>query len=502
MNTERHERLSDLLFQAAEMNTEQRHTFFDEVRDSHPELVPELEELLAFHDSAERAQNVILQEQELETELPQRIGPYRIVRILGQGGMGVVYEGEQESPLRRVAVKVIHPLLKGQALRRFEFEAEVLGRLQHPCITQIYQARLHNTGQPYFAMELVQGDPFNEYVKQKNLGLKERLQLFLPICEAVHHAHQKGVIHRDLKPSNILVDDTGQSKILDFGIARAIDVDLKTTLQTRHGQITGTLAYMSPEQATGDPRDLDIRTDVYSLGVILYELLSGTLPYDVSRCSIPEALRIIREQEAQPLGQRRPQLRGDLETIVGKALEKDRVRRYASALDLAGDLDRYLHQRPISARPPTLSYQLQKLFARHRFVFLAACGVVLSMIAGTITTTVASIRAKANEKTATHHAMRAAENETLAKQRAAEAEARTAEVLRLSDLRRLQELKTEAEALWPVHPDQLVAMESWLNRAKALQKKPGGTSSVTHGAALPRDQYRRHSNRRFPSVFR
>ena len=209
---------------------------------------------------------------------PETIGNYRILGILGEGGMGTVYEAEQDQPHRKVALKVIRPdFVIPELIRRFSRESEVLGRLQHPGIAQIYEAGTSEGPrgpQPFFAMELVKGQPLTEYASARSLTLTQRLELFALVCDAVHYAHQKGVIHRDLKPANILVDAAGQPKILDFGVARLTDADVQATRQTSVGEVIGTLQYMSPEQVNADPGDIDIRSDVYSLGVILYELLS------------------------------------------------------------------------------------------------------------------------------------------------------------------------------------------------------------------------------------
>jgi serine/threonine protein kinase len=277
------------------------------------------------------------------------IGRYRINRLIGEGGMGAVYEAEQEEPRRRVAVKVIKPgLATPERLRRFRQESQALGRLQHPGIAQIYEANSADTGfgpQPYIAMEFIHGLPFERYVESHRLSTREKLLLMAKICDAVEHAHQRGLIHRDLKPGNILVDEMGQPKILDFGVARVVEDDADPTVQTSLGQIIGTLAYMSPEQVQGDPLEVDTRGDVYSLGVILYELLSGRLPYDVSHRQLPEAVHTIREDEPESLSSINRNYRGDIETLVRKALEKDKARRYASAADLGADIQRYLLQR-------------------------------------------------------------------------------------------------------------------------------------------------------------
>src|SRR5688572_18696777 len=283
-----------------------------------------------------------------------KIGRYKIRRLIGEGGMGAVYEAEQEQPQRTVALKVIKPGLAGpELLRRFAQEAQALGRLQHPGIAQIYDAGTADTGfgsQPYFAMEFIRGAALRDYADGRNLGLRERLELMVKVCEAVHHAHQRGLIHRDLKPGNIIVDETGQPKILDFGVARVTDSDTQATLQTDVGQLVGTLNYMSPEQVLADPLDIDTRSDVYALGVILYELLSGRLPYQISK-RLHEAMQTIREEDPSRLSTIDRRYRGDIETIAAKALEKDKTRRYSSAAELEADIKRELDDEPIVAAP-------------------------------------------------------------------------------------------------------------------------------------------------------
>jgi tetratricopeptide (TPR) repeat protein/predicted Ser/Thr protein kinase len=308
--------------------------------------------------------------------IPSRIGRYEIVRRIGEGGMGVVYEARQSEPLRSVAIKVIRPgFASPESLRRFEHEAQILGRLQHAGIAHIYEAGLaevvgegsESARRPFFAMEYVRGEPLPEYLRQRDLDLRARLELFAQVCEAVEYAHRSGVIHRDLKPANIVVGAEGRPKILDFGVARVTDSDVKmTTMHTHASQLIGTLPYMSPEQVGGRSEHLDIRSDVYSLGVILYELVAGRLPYELADKPLAAIARIIAEEPPIAFSVVNRASRGDVETIVQKALEKDPSRRYASARDLASDIRHYLNHEPITARPPSAAYQFRKFAQRNK----------------------------------------------------------------------------------------------------------------------------------------
>ncbi len=331
--------------------------------------------------------------------LPERIGHFRILRRIGEGGMGVVFEAEQDAPRRVVALKVVNAGVATESiLRRFEHEAHFLARLQHPGIAHVFEAGTYDSGrgpQPWFAMELVHGQPLNKYAAAKNLDLRARLALIARICQAVHHAHQKGVIHRDLKPDNILITEDGQPKILDFGVARATDSDIQvTTIQTDIGQLIGTVPYMSPEQAGGNPDDLDTRSDVYALGVITYELLAGRLPYDLRRQMVHEAIRIIREEEPTRLSSINRTLRGDVEIIIGKALEKEKDRRYQSANDLATDIERYLNDEPIEARPPSATYQFRKFARRNKALVSGVAAVFVVLVAALVVVSAMYLRAE------------------------------------------------------------------------------------------------------------
>lgn len=343
--------------------------------------------------------------------VPTRIGNYEVASVLGEGGMGMVYEARQASPRRTVALKIIRPGFGGGDLvRRLRREAQALGLLQHPGIACIYEAGAAEIAglpgaQPFIAMELVQGLPITEYAQSRRLTVRERADLVARVADAVQHAHDHGVIHRDLKPRNIFVDQSGQPKVLDFGIAKlAGQATVATTMHTATGGILGTLDYMSPEQVAGVSHKIDARSDVYALGAVLFELLAGHPPHRLGTRSMAEALRIIRDDDAPKLT-RLPRPDGtpgdtkfdtDLSTIVAKALEKDPLRRYTSAALLASDLRHYLSDEPIVARPTTAMYQVRKFAQRNKVLV----GGVIATMAALLVGLVSTARFAAKESTA------------------------------------------------------------------------------------------------------
>ncbi len=421
---ERHARLKELFWAARETAPEERDSYLAAACGEDDELLREVESLLA-HDQASSTETLrppgrdFTSLRPVEHVPPAEIGPYRLLQKLGQGGMGEVWEAEQQQPVRRrVAVKLIKwGMASGEVLARFESERQALALMSHPSIAGIYDAGATPRGRPYFVMELVSGVPITEYCDTHRLAVRQRLELFIQVCQGVQHAHQKGVVHRDIKPSNVLVqveDDHPVPKIIDFGVAKATAQRLtERTLFTELGQWIGTPEYMSPEQAEMSGLDVDTRTDVYSLGALLYELLVGTQPFaaeELREAGFDEMRRRIREDQptrpstrvapevstlgdasrtvtasrrTEPVALRR-QLRGDLDWITLKALEKDRTRRYGSPAELAADLERHLEHQPVEAGPPSARYRLGKFVRRHRLGVAAGALAAAALVAGLV----------------------------------------------------------------------------------------------------------------------
>lgn len=415
-----------------------------------------------------------------------RVGPYKLLEKIGEGGMGEVYAADQLEPVvRRVALKVIKVGMdSAQVVLRFEAERQALARMSHPNIAQVFDGGTTHEGRPYFAMEYVAGDPITEYCDRRKLSTRERVELFLGVCDGVQHAHQKGIVHRDLKPSNLLVmEQDGQAlpKVIDFGIARAMTGRLtERTMHTMMGQVIGTLDYMSPEQADPTGVDVDTRSDIYSLGVLLYQIVSGHLPFEHNLggdTRFSEVQRAIREVDAPTPSTRLQQqaetatgiaalrstderslvreLRGDLDWISLKALEKDPARRYASVSELADDLRRHLAHEPVLAGRPGTLYRARKFIRRHRVGVMAGALVTLALIAGIAGVVAGQLEARASDD-----------------------KARV-----VMDAYGIVGLEVESDTLWPPHPKKIVDMEYWVSRAEDVVQK------------LPRYRMRRESLR-------
>ena len=421
---ERHARVKDIFLKVCEMPPGERQEALAAACAGDEDLRREVETLLALDEKTTHSAR--------RGPAPSSvIGPFRLLQKVGEGGMGEVWEAEQHEPVRRrVALKLVKwGMDTKEVLARFESERQALVLMSHPNIARAFEAGASDEGRPYFAMEYVKGLPITAYCDAQRLDTRRRLELFRQVCEGVQHAHQKGVIHRDIKPSNILVaveDGHPVPKIIDFGVAKATSQRLtERTLFTELGQWIGTPEYMSPEQAELTSLDVDTRTDVYSLGVVLYELLAGAQPFDseeLRSAGFDEMRRRIREDEpprpstrvsslgpgSELAAERRrtdrpglvQTLRGDLDWIVMKALEKDRTRRYASPSELSADVGRYLRNEPVEASPPGTTYRLRTFVRRHRAGVVAAGLVFVALVAGVIGTTVGLVRARQEAESA------------------------------------------------------------------------------------------------------
>ena len=443
MTDEKKQRVSEIFFQVCDLASPEREQRLDELCAGDKALLAAVSNMLGLgpEQSAASLTNIVERGARSASigiareDTPQQMGPYRIVKEIGEGGMSVVYEAEQSQPVRRqVALKVIRPGMDTrEVIARFESERQALAVMDHPNIAKIFDAGTSDKGRPYFVMELVDGKPLTDYCDARRLTLVERLRLFMTVCDAIAHAHQKGVVHRDLKPSNILVAEHDQKalvKVIDFGIAKAVDATLsEDPLVTRHGQLVGTPGYMSPEQAAARAQDIDTRTDVYSIGVVLYELLIGVLPHDTQDRSAAQLREMVRDK-ATPrpsarltqLGERRKQstdarrtdhgtlrasLSSSLDWVVLKAMEKDRQRRYQSIYELKADIRNYLEHRPVAARPPSKRYVLGQFIRRNRRVVAVTSVIFVALLAGVLTASIGLIRATQAEHTARREAQTA-----------------------------------------------------------------------------------------------
>ena len=465
----------------------ERRAFLDEACGRDEALRRRVERLLEADDQTagilERGPDGLTGPHEPPGERPgDRVGPYKLLQQIGEGGMGVVYMAEQQEPVRRrVALKIIKPGMDSrQVIARFEAERQALAMMDHQNIARVLDAGTTESGRPYFVMELVQGVPITQFCDDRHLTPRERLELFVPVCRAIQHAHQKGIIHRDIKPSNVLVtmyDDKPVPKVIDFGVAKAIEQRLtERTMFTQFGALVGTFEYMSPEQAEMNAFGVDTRSDVYSLGVLLYELLTGTTPLGRERlrtAALHELVRLIKEEEAPRPSVRLSSLdhlpsvaaarktepgrlpklvRGELDWIVMKCLEKDRTRRYDSAGGLARDVEHYLADEPVEAGPPGAGYRLRKAMRKYRTPLRVAGAFLLLLVAGVVVSTWQAIRATVAEQAA-----RSSEQTARLSERAARLSEQVAE--------KRKDEADEAKQLAEQRRDELSAVNDNLRRA-------------------------------------
>ena len=457
-NAEKQEEI--IFYQALEKSPAERETYLQEACRDNQELYNRVSDLLHAYDTDDSFHHIPFMDSQITLESSPNlegpgsvIGRYKLLEKIGEGGFGAVWAAEQRKPVkRRVALKIIKlGMDTKQVVARFEAERQALALMDHPNIAKVLDAGATETGRPYFVMELVRGIPIIEYCDQAKLSIRDRLDLFIKVCNAIQHAHQKGIIHRDIKPSNILItlhDGVPVPRIIDFGIAKATQQELtELTIYTQHNQFIGTPAYMSPEQAEMSGLDIDTRSDIYSLGVLLYELLTGRTPFDAKelmQSGIDQMRKIIREKEPQKPSIKfatlqideqsttatrhstdSPKLisllRGDLDWIVMKCLEKDRARRYETASGLAVDIERLLRNEPVMARPPSAAYRVTKFLRRNKLMAMAGTAVVAALVLGILGSTWQAVRATRAEREQSRlrkEAEKAGEDEAVQRQQA------------------------------------------------------------------------------------
>ena len=451
MNGDRYEALYRLFEQATSIERQHLRTFLEEVSQRSPEIYPDLVALLdgADADDGPIPRDITGHDEGFsfpEPVMPDEIGPYKILEFLGRGGMGLVYKAQQETPSRDVAIKVLIPSvfrLSEATLARFRLEIELLGRLQHPNIAQVFDGGTANFGhgpQPYFVMEYLAGPTILEHMQHGSMSLRGRLKLFQQVCDAAHHAHQRGIIHRDIKPRNIQVDSSGIPKLLDFGIAISSETRGRAPENEPTAPI-GTPAFMSPEQVAGESKDVDIRTDVYALGVLLHVCLTGRAPAESLRLG-QGAWKVGTDAAGDPeVGE----LQADVVSIIRRCTEEKREYRYPSVSELMSDIERFLTHRPVLAHSGNWVYYLKKTARRHRGVFWGATIGVLALATGLLAALLFAHRA---------------------------AEARD-QALAVSAVRQLQEQVERAESLWPARPSLAPEIESWISQSeKLIESRP------------------------------
>ena len=493
----------EAIFHAARRleNADERTLFIKQACGDNAALAQRVHSLLEMYgaDSEfhEPQPSVTIDEPPLTERPGSMIGPYQLKEQIGEGGFGLVFVAEQQEPVKRkVALKVIKPGMDTrEVMARFTAERQALALMDHPNIARVLDAGATDSGRPYFVMELVRGIPVTEYCNQNQLSTRDRLDLFITVCQAVQHAHQKGIIHRDIKPSNVLVtshDGKPVGKVIDFGVAKAINQQLtERSIYTNFAQMIGTPLYMSPEQAEMSGLDIDTRSDIYSLGVLLYELLTGTTPLEKKRfakAAYDEIRRMIREEEppkpstrlssldsiASIAAQRHTEpaklsklMRGDLDWITMKALEKDRTRRYETANGLARDIQRHLSDEPVEACPPSARYQLRKFAKKNRAALTTAAAIALLLVAGVAVSTWQAVRATRAEHAALE--ARRAEAERAEGERLAKLDALEKEKLAVEQRTRAEKARDRTRA---ARRHDVVGHRRLAKHAEGAQRRP------------------------------